>query len=99
MSDLVGNPEDRFSQNEAHIIGSQCGGTISKSVGTLTLNDSDGRFGIPVPNGIDCLWNLTAPRDMLMEIYILQFQVDLGNHDHCSIASVEVNSLNEVQNE
>ena len=24
MSDLVGNPEDRFSQNEAHVISGSC---------------------------------------------------------------------------
>ena len=71
--------------------GSQCGGIFSNPVGTLMLNDTDGRFGVATLTGIDCLWSLTAPENITIELYILQFYVDLGDIDPCS-ALVEVTS-------
>ena len=79
-------------------IGSPCGGIISNAVGMLTLNDSDGlwRYG-PFSDysfPIDCLWTLTAPQDMLIELDITQFHAELRAFPFpCVIVSLEVISV------
>ena len=49
MSDLVGNPEDRFSQNEAHFIKG------NTSLSFVSIDSMSNIFGIAVCNVISAL--------------------------------------------
>ena len=58
MSDLVGNPEDRFSQNEAHITFSLCNlspmcDTGANGVSSMPCEPRHEKTNILVPTGSD----------------------------------------------
>ena len=55
-----------------------CGGVISHAVGRLAYNNSDGIWGYAFSYSffpIDCLWTLTAPWDMIIELNITHFHI------------------------
>ena len=55
-----------------------CGGVISHAVGRLAYNNSDGVWGYAFSYSffqIDCLWTLTAPWDMIIELNITHFHI------------------------